>query len=177
MKQVTGKSQHGFTKGQSYHSNTITFYNNTTSSVSIGRAVDVVYVDFNKALDTFPWPSPGQTGKIHIGWVICEMGRKLANRLRSEGSDRWLYSGWQHVTSRVLQGPILSPTLFNIFINDLDDGIESTLTKFSDDTKLGFEEDMTEGRAILQRHLGRVEEWVSKTTMKFNKDNHKVLHL
>ena len=72
---------------------------------------------------------------------------------------------------------LLGPVFFNIFIIVIDSGMECTLSKFVNETKLCGVVNMTEGQDAIQRDLDRLERWSQENLMRFHKEKFEVLHL
>ena len=138
---------------------------------------DVIYLDFQKAFDKVPHER--LLRKLHavgLGDSVCAWIRDWLTSRKQRVVLNGQSSEWLPVTSGVPQGSVLGPILFLIYINDLETGLQSTISKFADDTKVG-------GRALtwreceaIQNDLDKIIQWSEQWQMPFNLDKCKVMH-
>lgn len=169
---VIDQDQHGFIKGKSYFTNLISFYYKVI--VDKGKVMDVVSLDFSKAFDT-----------ASHGILLVKLSSLQVDLYTILGVNNWL-KGWTQrvvingVTSGWLLAPqssILGSVFFGVFYNDLDTGVEYTLSKFADSTKLGAAIDSLEDRETLQKNLDGFELRAITNHIKIKNSKNQIMYL
>ena len=128
-----------FLKKHSTSSNLLESLNDWTISLSNHRTVVVAYIDFQKAFDSVSHPkllhklsSYRINGNLYY-WISAFLSdRRQQVKVGSSSSTPC------NVISGVPQGSVIGSLLFNLFINDVTDHLDSTSTTkiFADDIKI-----------------------------------------
>ena len=168
-------TQHGFTSGKSTDTILIKFYDYITHFLDCGMVVDCIFFDFQKAFDTVPHSI--LLCRLHSigirGSVLSWLDDFLTNRSQVVGINRSLSKSLP-VTSGVIQGSVLGPTLFNIFVNDLDKSISHCkILKYADDTRIFLAADkslqsVNNLHRMVQEDIDNVAKWSLDSGLKLN---------
>lgn len=79
--------------------------------------------------------------------------------------------------SRVPQGSVLCPVLFLVYINDLTNNLESSVSLFADEAEIYSTIKTEENVDNLFRDMVRLEEWSDQWLLTFNTKKGKTMHI
>ena len=175
-------TQHGFIPNKSVETAEISFFDYLTNELDTGKTVHVAYLDFSKAFDSVPHKLLltkltrfGISGAL-LSWITDY----LSDRSQSVRIFRHL-SIPKDVKSGVIQGSVLGPVLFLMFINDLDPCLRNSLVvKYADDVKLATSscrnhEDEKVAIRNLQSDLDCIQLWSTQNGIALNPRKCKVM--
>ena len=114
----------------------------------------------------------GIDGKVSR-WIEA----RLADRNQKVVTQR-AESGWKKVTSSVVQGSVLGPLCFSMYMNDLESKISTTATvsRFADDTKLVHPIANENDRREMQEDIIQLQVWADEWQMCYNAEKYLVMH-
>ena len=143
------------------------------ASLDKGEYVGVIFMDLSKAFDTINHDLLLAKLKAY-GFshnALAFMLSYLKNRSHRVNINS-NFSTWEEIIAGALQGSLLGPLLFNIFINDIfyfED--KSYLSNYADDNVLyAFGSNMTEVKNKLSQDLPKLSEWFTENFMILNPD-------
>ena len=164
------RDQHGSRRGRSCLSQLLEHQDEILRSLEEGHNVDVVYTDFEKAFEKVDHRKLVEKMKSQFGiegklgkWLQCFLEKRKQQIVIEETK-----SGESNVRSGAIQGSVLGPIFFLMFISDITVEISSSMKVFVDDAKIKEAIEDEEGVEKLQQNLDKLYEWELENKMKFN---------
>ena len=164
--------QSGFRPDDSCTSQLLSIAHKILLAFDNGHEVRGVFLNISKAFDRvwhegllFKLQQNGISGEVITLikiFLSCRNQRVVLNGQ---------HSAWADVKAGVPQGSILGPLLFLIYINDLSNGVNSSVKLFADDTSLfSVVHNITDSANLLNSDLSKISEWALQRKMSFNPD-------
>jgi len=162
---LISKHQHGFLHKHSTCSNLLESVHDWSIALNNKYTTDIIYVDFQKAFDSVSHQkllTKLEGYGIH-GDLLEWIKAFLSYRTQVVNISGFM-SEIVHITSGVPQGSVLGPTLFLLFINDIDDilfGTSVCMKLFADDVKLysSFTHSLHDLQVVCDRLATWAEKW------------------
>ena len=85
-------------------------------------------------------------------------------------------SEWLPITSSVVQGSVLGPILFVIYINDLPDHLNNICKMYADDNKVLSKIEEEKDAQMFQQDINRLCLWSNEWLLKFNIEKCHIMH-
>ena len=172
---ILNNTQHGFRHGNSTETLLLNFYDHLTYSPDNKLVTDCVFFDFQKAFDTVPHDlllyRISSTGINHT--ILHWISDFLTNRTQKVRVGHSI-SDSVSVPSGVVQGSVLGPTLFNMFINEIDGELEyCNILKYADDTRIfltspKLHHDLNDLHHKIQKDINNFVSWTNYSGMSLN---------
>ena len=166
---IINPMQHGFRKGLSCETQLVEAIDDWAYNINSQYQTDVIFLDFSKAFDKVSHTKLlhklkyyGITGQTH-SWIRAFLSSRYQSVCVNGTS-----SPPTSVLSGVPQGSVLGPVLFLLYINDISEGISSSIRLFADDCVLYRQTQTRDDLNKLQQDLTTLAEWAKLWDMSFN---------
>lgn len=162
-------NQHGFRQGLSCVTQLVEFTHVLAAALDDKFSVDCIFLDFQKAFDTvshFLLLKKLTSFNINhqvIAW-IAEYLHERRQYVVVNGEQSEITS----VTSGVPQGSVLGPLLFLLYINDINENVQSHIRLFADDCILYRQITSETDCSVIQNDLCAIYAWCQRWEMKLN---------
>jgi ribonuclease P/MRP protein subunit RPP40 len=157
--QLACNKQHGFTAGRSTLTNLLASETIIANITSAHHPYDILSFDFEKAFDKAPHRRViDAVAALGIGGsALCWLNSFLSKRTFCVRVGN-CYSAEAPVTSGVIQGSVLGPTLYNIFLNALLQQINLPAQAYADDLKI-IVDTVANSNEVVQNEINKITAW------------------
>ena len=162
--------QHGSRQKRSCLSQLLEHHDEILKMLEDGVNVDVIYTDFAKAYEKIDHAQLLKKMKNQFG-ITGKLGKWIQNFLQDRKQQvlvEEITSQKSKVMSGSIQGSVLGPVLFLMYIQDISKGITAQIKIFVDDTKM--KDVISEEKDVekLQGELDKLFIWQDNNNMLFN---------